>query len=106
MLGLDVFISDLPFLVLYSASVQLEVEGDAQLAASWKLPLSHRQHYAVPSLPAHHSRVRLRSLFQREFLNHWTDAGHFGEPQRIFRIRRCSCRPPLDGPLAENQQHW
>jgi hypothetical protein len=28
MLGLEVFISDLPFLVLYSANVQLDVEGD------------------------------------------------------------------------------
>ena len=36
LLGLDVFISDLPFLVLYSASVQLELEGDAQLSASRK----------------------------------------------------------------------
>jgi hypothetical protein len=57
---------------------------------------SHCQHNTKLRFAAHHAGVRFRRFFQWVGFDHRAHAAEFGKSQRIFRIRRRSCSPPVN----------
>ncbi|HEU4413510.1 MAG TPA: hypothetical protein VFT65_01910 [Candidatus Angelobacter sp.] len=54
-------------------------------------------------LAAHHPGVRLPRLLERTSFNYGTDAGKFGEVQRVLGVRRRARRPTLKGSTSNDE---
>jgi hypothetical protein len=67
------------------------------------LSSAHRQHHAKSRLAAHHTIVGGSGLFEREGLDHGTNAGQRTEVQRVFRIPGGSGWPALNRPARTDE---
>ena len=64
---------------------------------------AHREHYAESCLAAQHTIIGGSGLFEREGLDHGTNAGQGAEVQRVFRIPGGSGRPTLNRPAGADE---